>query len=101
MLATIKHKKKVPKTAKISTELYKMLHASEEFKTLGYIYAVTKNKYAEGEIIAVTTSRLKAQRLCFTKSKKTRKGYYTKFVFDNTVPADVLKALTSEITGKI
>lgn len=101
MITTIKHKKKAPKVSKIDPQLYALLHANEEFKKLGYIYAVTKNKYAEGEIITITTSRLKAQRKCFTKSKKTRKAYYTKFVFDSTIPADLLKSITMEIsTGK-
>ncbi len=97
MIPTIKHKKKAPKKAVTNPELWKALNESKDFKEKGFIYAVTKNKYAEGEAIELTISRLKAQRKCFTKSKKTRKAFYTKFIFDHIVPADIIKALQKEI----
>jgi hypothetical protein len=97
MIAQIKHTKKAPKAAKVSTELYALLHASPDFKKFGFIYAVTKEKYAQGEVLTITPSRQKAQRYCFTKSKKSRKGYYTKFIFDHVVPADILKTIAKEI----
>jgi len=100
MIPAIKHKKKAPKKSVISNELFERLNSNTDFAKLGYIYAVTSKKYAEGTIIEVTASRLKAQRKCFTKSKKVRKGYYTKFVFDSTVPVDVLASISKEINTK-
>lgn len=97
MIPTIKHKKKAPKKIVDNPLLWKALNESKEFKEKGFIYAVTKDKYAQGTVIELTVNRLKAQRKCFTKSKKTRKAFYTKFVFDHTVPADVLKAIQKEI----
>lgn len=101
MLVAIKHKAKAKvKTLDIDPKLYAALHADPNFKKFGCIYAVTKLKFAQGEVLCLTTSRLKAQRLCFAKSKKTRKAFYTKFIFDHEVPVEVLKALTKEIAGK-
>jgi pantoate kinase len=97
MIPTIKHKKKAPKKLIDNPALWKALNESKDFQAEGFIYAVTKDKYAQGEVIELTISRLKAQRKCFTKSKKTRKAYYTKFIFDHIVPADILKSIASEI----
>lgn len=97
MIPTIKHKKKAPKKIVDNPKLWDALNSSKDFKEKGFIYAVTKEKYAQGEVIELTVNRLKAQRKCFTKSKKTRKAFYTKFVFDYTVPANILKALQKEI----
>ncbi len=96
-IPAIKHPKKAPKKLVTNPELWDALNASEEFKKNKFIYAVTKDKYAQGEVLLLTISRLKAQRKCFTKSKKTRKAFYTKFIFDHTVPADILKEITKEI----
>lgn len=99
MTPTIKHQKKAPKTKVINLELQKALNESKEFEKEGFIYAITEKNYAQGKLLELTTSRLKAQRKCFTKSKKVRKAFYTKFVFNYTVPADVLKEISKEING--
>lgn len=96
-LPVIKHNKKAPKKLITNPKLWEALENSVEFKTEKFIYAVTREKYAQGDVMLLTTSRLKAQRKCFTKSKKTRKAFYTKFVFSYIVPADILKEITKEI----
>lgn len=99
MIPIIKHNKKAPKKSISNKELWEALEASKEFKTSKFIYAVTEKNYAQGKVLLLTTSRLRAKRKCFTKSKRTRKAFYTKFVLSSIVPADILKGISKEISS--
>jgi intein/homing endonuclease len=81
----------------LQPKLLEMLISNEEFEKNKFIYAITSEKQAKGKIIGLTSNRLKAKRLCFTKVKKVRKAYYTKVVYDYTVPKELIKALIDEL----
>ena len=81
----------------LQPKLLEMLALNQEFNVNKFIYVITSEKHAKGKIINLTSDRLKAKRLCFTRVKKLRKAFYTKIVFDFTIPKDILNALKIEL----
>lgn len=61
------------------------------------LYIVTTLPKCEGTVLYVTTDRVKAKRKCFTKNKKRRKAYYTKFEFSKALPFHVIEELNKEL----
>ncbi len=90
----------VPKYIALNAEQYAKV---ESFISSGFfaekkpLYVVTTKPKCEGLVVYVTVDRVKAKRKCFTKSKKQRKAYYTKFEFSKMLPFHLIEELNKEL----
>lgn len=90
----------VPKYIVLNAQQYAKV---ESFISNGFfadkkpLYVVTSLPKCEGTVMYITVDRVKAKRKCFTKNKKNRKAYYTKFEFSKNLPFHLIEELNKEL----
>ena len=90
----------VPKYVALNAEQYAKVESCIDnglFTEKKPLYVVTSQPKCEGAVLYVTVDRVKAKRKCFTKNKKVRKAYYTKFEFSKVLPFHLIEELNKEL----